>query len=351
MDVYKNKYLLVPLFVGILLLVIFNYSSPLNNENINVHYVPYRNKIREVRKKALNKTNQIRIDDGILPDSQEVLKDEDVLITVKTGRVRESRMNEILLTWLNDFSNNVVYFITDHASAQLKIRTNFERIIETNCPTGHGRPDLVCKMAAEFTHYYVTKGRPKWWCHVDDDNYVNRDVMMRLLSRYDADNDDVYIGRASWTKPILANYEGKSKIPFWFGTGGAGFCVSRHLADKMQKFMINSEFENLSAKVGHADDVMIGFIINYLLKVEFINSRLFISHGKWNHKELKSMKVEDLKNMAVIGYTISGDARISVPKEFEYFTADEDRSGLLTFHCILHPKTDYCRKLDRIENI
>merc|ERR1712002_1032486 len=95
MDVYKNKYLLVPLFVGILLLVIFNYFSPLNNENINVHYVPYRNKIREVTKKALNKTNQIRIDDGILPDSQEVLKDEDVLITVKTGRVRESRMNEI----------------------------------------------------------------------------------------------------------------------------------------------------------------------------------------------------------------------------------------------------------------
>merc|ERR1712168_1649724 len=146
-DVYKNKYLLVPLFVGILLLVIFNYSSPLNNENINVHYVPYRNKIREVRKKALNKTNQIRIDDGILPDSQDVLTDEDVLITVKTGRARESRMNEILLTWLNDFSNNV-YFITDHATAQIKIRTDYERIIETNCPSGHDRPGLICKMAA-----------------------------------------------------------------------------------------------------------------------------------------------------------------------------------------------------------
>ena len=84
----------------------------------------------------------------------------------------------------------------------INLLSSYERIIETKCPTGHGQPSLVCKMAAEFRTYYVTKGRPKWWCHVDDDNYVNRDVIMRVLSRYDADNDDVYIGRASWVKPI-----------------------------------------------------------------------------------------------------------------------------------------------------
>ena len=38
-------------------------------------------------------------------------------------------MNEIMLTWLNDFSNNSVYFISDHASAQLKIRTKFVKLL------------------------------------------------------------------------------------------------------------------------------------------------------------------------------------------------------------------------------
>ena len=51
--------------------------------------------------------------------------------------------------------------------------------------------------------------------------------------------------------------------------------------------------------------------------------------------------------MAVIGYT--GDARISVPKKFEYFTVDEDNSRLLTFHCILHPQTGYCKQFGRIK--
>ena len=90
-----------------------------------------------------------------------------------------------------------------------------------------------------------------------------------------------------------------------------------------------------------------GFLINYLLEVEFTESRFFISHVGLHQKELKSMKVEDLKNMAVIGYT--GGARISVPKEFEYFSVNEDNSRLLTFHCILQPETDYCKKFGRIK--
>ena len=61
------------------------------------------------------------------------------------------------------------------------------------------------------------------------------------------------------------NFSYKRKhVSTWFGTGGAGFCISRHLAGKMKQFILKNEFIRLSARVGHADDVMIGlFIITF----------------------------------------------------------------------------------------
>ena len=64
-------------------------------------------------------------------------------------------------------------------------------------------------MEAEF-QTYIKQARRKWWCHLDDDNYVNDDVILRLLSRYDPDNEDIYIGRASLTDPIYVK-----SVPFF----------------------------------------------------------------------------------------------------------------------------------------
>ena len=90
-----------------------------------------------------------------------------------------------------------------------------------------------------------------------------------------------------------------------------------------------------------------GFIINYLLGVDFINSALFISHSGLHQEELRSMKIEDLKGMAIIGYLID-ESVISIPKQLEYFKAEEDKSRLLTFHCIVYPLTEYCKNLGKI---
>lgn len=86
----------------------------------------------------------------------------------------------------------------------------YKAVVETSCLTGHGIYGLNCKMEAEF-RTYIEQGRPKWWCHLDDDNYVNDDVILRLLNRYDPDKEDIYIGRASLTTPIsvgsVANFK------------------------------------------------------------------------------------------------------------------------------------------------
>lgn len=43
----------------------------------------------------------------------------------------------------------------------------------------------------------------RWYCHFDDDVYVNIPVLMASLSRYDPFQDHVYIGRWPLAKEVL----------------------------------------------------------------------------------------------------------------------------------------------------
>lgn len=44
---------------------------------------------------------------------------------------------------------------------------------------------------------------PRWFCHVDDDNYVNVRALLRLLASY-PHTQDIYIGKPSLDRPIQA---------------------------------------------------------------------------------------------------------------------------------------------------
>lgn len=43
----------------------------------------------------------------------------------------------------------------------------------------------------------------RWFCHVDDDNYVNVKTLVKLLSNY-PHTQDMYIGKPSLDRPIEA---------------------------------------------------------------------------------------------------------------------------------------------------
>ncbi|XP_020381445.2 beta-1,3-N-acetylglucosaminyltransferase lunatic fringe-like [Rhincodon typus] len=125
------------------------------------------------------------------------------------------------------------YIFTDDEDEELTIRTG-HRVINTNCSSAHSRQALSCKMAAEYDVFIAS--HLKWFCHVDDDNYVNVRALLNLLSSFPA-AQDVYVGKPSLDRPIeasekLPNNKTKS-VFFWFATGGAGFCISRGLALKM----------------------------------------------------------------------------------------------------------------------
>ncbi|WAQ97313.1 LFNG-like protein [Mya arenaria] len=91
---------------------------------------------------------------------------------------------------------------------------------------------LICKMGYEFDHFILSGHR--WWCHVDDDTYVNVVELVKLLGTY-KHTEDWYLGRPSLDHPIevIDHLHRGQKLAFWFATGGAGFCISRALALKM----------------------------------------------------------------------------------------------------------------------
>lgn len=68
------------------------------------------------------------------------------------------------------------------------------------------------------------------------------------------------------------------KVKFWFATGGAGFCISRALAIKMMPLASNGKFVAIGDKIRFPDDVTLGFIVEYLLKVPLTVVNPFHSH-------------------------------------------------------------------------
>uniref|UniRef100_A0ABI7W478 Fringe-like glycosyltransferase domain-containing protein n=1 Tax=Felis catus TaxID=9685 RepID=A0ABI7W478_FELCA len=170
--------------------------------------------------------------DGHPPPPAEPLAPHDVFIAVKTTRkFHRARLDLLLETWISRHKQ-MTFIFTDGEDEALARRTG--NVVNTNCSAAHSRQALSCKMAVEFDHF-MESGR-KWFCHVDDDNYVNVRALLRLLASY-PHTQDVYIGKPSLDRPIQATERVSENtmrpVHFWFATGGAGFCISRGLALKM----------------------------------------------------------------------------------------------------------------------
>ena len=62
---------------------------------------------------------------------------------------------------------------------------------------GSPAPTLWAQPGSRFLHV------PRWFCHVDDDNYVNPKGLLQLLSTF-SPSQDIYLGRPSLDHPIEA---------------------------------------------------------------------------------------------------------------------------------------------------
>ncbi|KAM3624169.1 uncharacterized protein V6R79_020193 [Siganus canaliculatus] len=215
------------------------------------------------------------------PEGAEVtrpkLRLEDIFIAVKTtGKFHKTRLALLLETWISRTKAHTFIF-TDTEDEDLL--SSGHNMVVTGCQSDHSQQALSCKMSAEYDGFMASDKR--WFCHVDDDNYVNPEALLSLLSTFPQDSD-IYVGKPSLDKPITAHelLKGNAtrEVQFWFATGGAGFCLSRRLAEKMAPWASGSRFEETSATIRLPDDCTVGFIVEKRLGISMVHCSLFHSH-------------------------------------------------------------------------
>uniref|UniRef100_A0A1A7WZH6 Beta-1,3-N-acetylglucosaminyltransferase n=2 Tax=Iconisemion striatum TaxID=60296 RepID=A0A1A7WZH6_9TELE len=272
------------------------------------------------------------------PPSVEHLSLADLFIAVKsTGRYHRSRLELLLDTWISR-SSQQTYVFTDGEDDRLRKRMG-AHLINTNCSAAHSRQALSCKMALEYDTFLIS-GK-KWFCHVDDDNYLNVGSLLKLLSQY-SHTQDVYIGRPSLERPIEAtemlDSNEMKQVHFWFATGGAGFCLSRGLALKMEPWASDGAFMTTAEHIRLPDDCTVGYIVEAQLGVSLTRSALFHSH-------LESLGlVSDIQNQVTLSYGTVENRRNTVNVKGP-FSVNDDPTRFRSVHCLLYPDTSWCPSL------
>ncbi|XP_010903142.1 beta-1,3-N-acetylglucosaminyltransferase manic fringe [Esox lucius] len=264
------------------------------------------------------------------------LKLTDIFLAVKTTRrFHNTRLYLLLETWISKTKEHTFIF-TDSEDEDVSSRGY--NLIVTGCPSDHSHQALSCKMAAEYDHFIASD--KKWLCHVDDDNYVNPGALLSLLSSFPRDSD-VYVGKPSLDHPIKANelLEGNKtkEVQFWFATGGAGFCISRRLADKMAPWASGPRFEQTSAVIRLPDDCTVGFIVERRLGVSMVHSSMFHSHLE----NLLLLPPRNIPLQVTLSYGLFENKMNSVALK-GIFSKEDDPSRFKTVHCILYPLTSWC---------
>ncbi|XP_048019809.1 beta-1,3-N-acetylglucosaminyltransferase manic fringe [Megalobrama amblycephala] len=260
----------------------------------------------------------------------------DIFIAVKTtGRFHKTRLALLLETWISRTKDHT-YIFTD--SPDEDISSEGFNVVVTKCSPEHSHQALSCKMAAEY-HHFMTSDK-KWFCHVDDDNYLNPEALRSLLMAFPADSD-IYVGKPSLDRPMRAQelLEGNKtrEVHFWFATGGAGFCLSRKLAEKMAPWASGPRFEQTSAVIMLPDDCTVGFIVERRLGISMVHSNMFHSHLE----NLLLLAPSDIPKQVTLSYGWFENKMNSVELK-GVFTRDEDPSRFRTVHCLLHPTTSWC---------
>ena len=193
-------------------------------------------------------------------------------------------------------------------------------------------------MAVEYDRF-IESGK-KWFCHVDDDNYVNLRALLRLLASY-PHTQDVYIGKPSLDRPIQATErisEHKVRpVHFWFATGGAGFCISRGLALKMGPWASGGHFMSTAERIRLPDDCTVGYIIECKLGGRLQPSPLFHSHLE----TLQLLGAAQLPEQVTLSYGVF-EGKLNVIKLPGPFSHEEDPSRFRSLHCLLYPDTPWC---------
>lgn len=125
-------------------------------------------------------------------------ENDNLFIAVKTSqKFHHDRLDVILKTWFK-LAQKETWFFSDSLDRDILVRTN-GHLVNTKCSSSHNRSALNCKMGIELKTFL--KSNKRWFCHFDDDNYVNIPQLRKLLQKYDNTNE-WYLGKTSVQTPL-----------------------------------------------------------------------------------------------------------------------------------------------------
>lgn len=260
---------------------------------------------------------------------------QDIFVSVKTTRsYHRWRLPVILKTWFQ-LAKDQTWFFTDTDDPEFQRKTN-GHMINTNCSSSHNRRALCCKLSVELDSFLESD--KKWFCHFDDDNYVNIPRLVRVLGDY-SPQQDWYLGKPSTKAPLeIISRENKSqKISFWFATGGAGFCLSRALALKMLPVAGGGKFISIGEKIRLPDDVTMGYVIEHLLRKPLTVIDQFHSH----FEPMKFIRQETMHEQITFSYSRYSKNEVNVLK-VDGFDSRLDPTRFLSLHCLLFSYLSFC---------
>ncbi|XP_034716742.1 beta-1,3-N-acetylglucosaminyltransferase radical fringe [Etheostoma cragini] len=282
--------------------------------------------------------------------SRDRLEVKDIFIAVKTTRkYHKSRLELLIQTWVSQANDQLLKAISKSCCRTKSFSVERWRFNYRNTlPPLHPQMPRSERMEMfQFslcsTALLIPGSVARWFCHVDDDNYVILPSLLRLLSSYHH-SQDVYLGRPSLDHPIEAaervKSDGSVSVKFWFATGGAGFCISRGLALKMSPWASLGNFISTAEKIRLPDDCTIGYIIEALLEVTLTHTHLFHSHLE-NLPKLPTDTVLDQVTLSFGGFK----NKRNVVSIVGGFSLAEDPTRFKTVHCLLYPDTNWCPTL------
>ncbi|XP_065898874.1 beta-1,3-N-acetylglucosaminyltransferase lunatic fringe-like [Dysidea avara] len=267
---------------------------------------------------------------------------EDVYISLRTTQVyHTSRLSLLLLTWLQALPADQLHIVTDglqNNSVVKMLTSEGYNVTVSSCPQNHKRASLCCKTGVEFSLYYRVMENYSWFCHLDDDMYLNTKVLAKYLANHNH-NLSWYIGYYPLAagKPFeLDSYRLKSiknpkRTKFSFATGGT-YCISRPLLRKLINFFNGNNFEATCNQFMLTDDMIIGMVIEVILGFNLTD----VSNIKTHLQSLSNIKPADLVNLISVSYGGKNN-RIKLPQEIK-----NDTSGFLSYHCLLYPEVKWC---------
>ncbi|GAU89411.1 hypothetical protein RvY_01962 [Ramazzottius varieornatus] len=274
-----------------------------------------------------------------------------LFLTVRTTPVKHhSRLKASQDTWIKDAADmkssdgkktTKIYVVTDSYTRK-STQENLDGshiIYETHC----GRSIIQsqgCSLHKELSLFYTVADHARWFCHVDDDAYINVPALLVLLSQHNHE-EPFYIGRRSLPTGIWGwDHLNKKHIMVDFVTGQV-ICLSKTAMEMLKPLVteLKHPWNFLRLTRHHPDDIILGYIFQHYLHMSITESqRMYIQYD-----DLRNLTETDIRNAATMSY---GRRNVFVlPRENATVVAEDSISKRFhALHSYYTQKSRDCQK-------